>query len=154
MSGQHAHFDCIVVKTLLPDLLEQTLTSLFIHAHVSAMQQDMTLLAAEPRHSCNVLFWRQVVPFLVTEQRHLHEGAPGFLHPQCLTKLVLPAYSLQLHVCTEVCSMPVSGVIPIDRLTDVRTPVAVVCQRISRAELQRVYGLKLPKPDEHDAPNK
>lgn len=47
-----------------------------------------------------------------------------------------------------------AGVIPIDRLTDVRTPVAVVCQRIARAELERVYALKLPKPDEHDAPNK
>ena len=47
-----------------------------------------------------------------------------------------------------------SGVIPIDRLTDVRTPVAVVCERIARPEFERVYGLKLPKPDEHDAPNK
>lgn len=53
--------------------------------------------------------------------------------------------------CRLVCL--VAGVIPIDRLTDVRTPVAVVCNRISRAELERVYGLKLPKPDEHDAPN-
>ena len=61
---------------------------------------------------------------------------------------------MPLHACIEIRSLPVSGVIPIDRLTDVRTPVAVVCQRISRAELQRVYGLKLPKPDEHDAPNK
>lgn len=47
-----------------------------------------------------------------------------------------------------------SGVIPIDRLTDVRTPVAVVCERIARPEFERVYGLKLPKPDEHDALNK
>ena len=47
-----------------------------------------------------------------------------------------------------------TGVIPIDRLTDVRTPVAVVCQRIARAELERVYGLRLPQLDEHDAPDK
>lgn len=47
-----------------------------------------------------------------------------------------------------------SGVIPIDRLTDVRTPVAVVCERIPRPEFERVYGLKLPNPDEHDAPDK
>ncbi|DBA95930.1 hypothetical protein WJX77_005491 [Trebouxia sp. C0004] len=61
--------------------------------------------------------------------------------------LVLPRYA------QSKSEMVAAGVIPIDRLTDVRTPVAVVCQRISRAELERVYGLKLPQPDEHDAPN-
>lgn len=61
--------------------------------------------------------------------------------------LVLPRYA------QSKSEMVAAGVIPIDRLTDVRTPVAVVCNRISRAELERVCGLKLPKPDEHDAPN-
>lgn len=55
---------------------------------------------------------------------------------------------------TQVSFVCFAGVIPIDRLTDVRTPVAVVCQRIARREFERVYGLKLPKPDEHDAPDK
>lgn len=55
---------------------------------------------------------------------------------------------------TQVSCVRHAGVIPIDRLTDVRTPVAVVCERIARREFERVYGLKLPKPDEHDAPNK
>ena len=41
-----------------------------------------------------------------------------------------------------------TGVIPIDRLTDVRTPIAVVCQRIAQAELERVYGVRLPQPQE------
>ncbi|KAL3153855.1 hypothetical protein ABBQ32_013427 [Trebouxia sp. C0010 RCD-2024] len=62
--------------------------------------------------------------------------------------LVLPRYA------QSKSEMVAAGVIPIDRLTDVRTPVAVVCERIPRPEFERVYGLKLPNPDEHDAPDK
>ena len=47
--------------------------------------------------------------------------------------------------------VPLTGVIPIDRLTDVRTPIAVVCQRIAQAELERVYGVRLPQPQEYEA---
>ena len=55
---------------------------------------------------------------------------------------------------TSCRALQCAGVIPIDRLTDVRTPVAVVCQRIARPEFERVYGLKLPKLDEHEGPNR
>lgn len=82
---------------------------------------------------------------------------------QCLPVCAESAHQLQ-PICGWFCSSQqrfgaseivfASGVIPIDRLTDVRTPVAVVCERIARPEFERVYGLKLPKPDEHDVPNK
>lgn len=48
--------------------------------------------------------------------------------------------------------MVVSGVLPIDRITDQRGPVGVVCQRVARAELESVYGIKLPKPAPHEDP--
>ena len=44
-----------------------------------------------------------------------------------------------------------SGVIPIDRLTDVRTPTAVIAQRISRQRLEEAYNVHLPKPSGHEA---
>ena len=47
-----------------------------------------------------------------------------------------------------------TGVIPIDRLTDVRTPVGVVCQRIAPAELERVYGVRLPQAQEPGEDNR
>ena len=51
--------------------------------------------------------------------------------------------------------LPPAGVIPIDRLTDVCAPVEVVTQRVSREQLERVYGFRLPKPEaEDDAPGR
>ena len=44
-----------------------------------------------------------------------------------------------------------SGVIPIDRLTDVRAPVAVIAQRIARQRLEEAYSMKLPKSSSHEA---
>ena len=46
--------------------------------------------------------------------------------------------------------VPPAGVIPIDRLTDVRAPVEVVTQRVSREQLERVYAFRLPKPEAED----
>ena len=43
------------------------------------------------------------------------------------------------------------GVIPIDRLTDVRAPTAVIAQRIQRQRLEEAYNVHLPKPSGHDA---
>lgn len=43
------------------------------------------------------------------------------------------------------------GVIPIDRLTDVRAPTAVIAQRISRQALEEAYSIRLPKPSGHEA---
>lgn len=58
--------------------------------------------------------------------------------------LVMPQFA---HSKAE---MVAAGVIPIDRLTDVRAPIATVAERVSRAQFERVYGLKLavPGPDE------
>eukprot|EP00891_Asterochloris_glomerata_P002392 jgi/Astpho2/2392/e_gw1.00044.39.1_t len=63
--------------------------------------------------------------------------------------LVLPRYA------ASKAEMVAAGVIPIDRLTDVRAPVEVVTQRVSREQLERVYGFRLPKPEaEDDAPGR
>ncbi len=40
----------------------------------------------------------------------------------------------------------VAGVIPIDRLTDVRAPAEVIAQRIPRPVLEATYGMQLPRP--------
>lgn len=45
-----------------------------------------------------------------------------------------------------------AGVIPIDRLTDVRAPVAVIAARIPRAELEAAYSARLPRPAAHEPP--
>lgn len=42
--------------------------------------------------------------------------------------------------------MVAAGVIPIDRLTNVREPVEVVTQRCGRSQLEAVYGLRLATP--------
>eukprot|EP00854_Cymbomonas_tetramitiformis_P006877 gene6877-8211_t len=46
--------------------------------------------------------------------------------------------------------MVVAGVLPIDRLTDVVTPVGVVAARCNRAYLESVYSIKLPRPQIHE----
>ena len=53
-----------------------------------------------------------------------------------------------------LCVGPGAGVIPIARLTDVRAPVEVVAQRISRAQWQQVYGVQLPRPGPGDDPGR
>jgi large subunit GTPase 1 len=40
--------------------------------------------------------------------------------------------------------MVAAGVVPIDRLTDVRAPVAVVCAEVGREGLERAYRVRLP----------
>jgi len=40
-----------------------------------------------------------------------------------------------------------AGVIPIDRLTDVRAPAEVIAQRIPRAVLEATYTMQLPRAD-------
>lgn len=49
--------------------------------------------------------------------------------------------------------MVAAGVVPIDRLTDIRQPVDVVATRVGRAQLTAVYGIKLPQPMRHEAPD-
>ena len=49
-----------------------------------------------------------------------------------------------------------AGVLPIDKLTDVVGPIDVVARRVPRAQLERLYALRLPRPamheDQHRAP--
>jgi large subunit GTPase 1 len=43
-----------------------------------------------------------------------------------------------------------AGVIPIDRLTDVRTPVDVIAKRIPRRVLEATYSAQLRRPSSHE----
>lgn len=54
--------------------------------------------------------------------------------------LVMPQYA---HSRAD---MVAAGVIPIDRLTDVRAPVGAIAQRISKKQLAAVYGIAFAKP--------
>jgi len=47
-------------------------------------------------------------------------------------------------VASSKADMVAAGVVPIDRLTDVRAPVAVVCAEVGREGLEKAYGVKLP----------
>ncbi|PSC70574.1 large subunit GTPase 1-like protein [Micractinium conductrix] len=62
--------------------------------------------------------------------------------------LVLPQYA------QSKAEMVAAGVIPIDRLTDVRAPVEAVGRRVGRQQLERVYGLHLPPPGRGEDPNR
>jgi large subunit GTPase 1 len=49
--------------------------------------------------------------------------------------------------------MVVAGVIPIDRLTDIRAPIELVAQRLGRGQLESCYGFRLPPPMPHEPPS-
>lgn len=60
--------------------------------------------------------------------------------------LVVPSF-----VSTQA-DMVVSGVLPIDQMRDFVPPVTLVCENISRSELEATYGILLPSPtDDEDA---
>lgn len=48
--------------------------------------------------------------------------------------------------------MVVAGVIPIDRLTEIRAPVEVLATRVGRAQVEECYGLRLPPAPPHLPP--
>jgi len=50
--------------------------------------------------------------------------------------------------------MVAAGVLPVDRLTDVRTPVGVIAARVTRHQLEAVYNISLPKPKLHEDPDR
>lgn len=54
--------------------------------------------------------------------------------------LVFPTYA---HSKAE---MVAAGVIPIDRLTDVRAPIQVVADRVGRGAFEKAYGCRIPEP--------
>ncbi|KAF5842692.1 hypothetical protein DUNSADRAFT_5768 [Dunaliella salina] len=57
--------------------------------------------------------------------------------------LVLPKFA------KSRAEMVAAGVIPIDKLTDIRGPVEVVASRCGRKQVEHVYGLALPQPAPH-----
>ena len=71
------------------------------------------------------------------------ELGTGLLLADC-PGLVFPSFTASR--AELVCN----GVLPIDRLTDVREPVGIVASRISRRILEATYGLKLPLPALHE----
>lgn len=64
-----------------------------------------------------------------------------------LPGLVMPKYA------NAKAEMVAAGVIPIDKLVDVRGPIEVVAARVGRKQLESVYGFKLPKPQPHEDPS-
>eukprot|EP00798_Chlamydomonas_sp_ICE-L_P026354 gene26354-17451_t len=46
--------------------------------------------------------------------------------------------------------MVAAGVIPIDKLTDIRSPVGLVTERVGRPQLETLYSLRLPPPQAHE----
>jgi len=54
--------------------------------------------------------------------------------------LVMPKYSAGKP------EMVAAGVIPIDRLTEIRAPIEVLATRVGRLQVEEAYGLRLPSP--------
>jgi large subunit GTPase 1 len=71
------------------------------------------------------------------------ELGDGLLLADC-PGLVFPSFTASR--AELVCN----GVLPIDRLTDVRQPVSIVAKRIPRHLIERVYKMKLPLPALHE----
>lgn len=80
-------------------------------------------------------------------------------HPMCcgrmcfkVTGWTAPTFdSHHLDISDVLNALCLAGVIPIDRLTDVRTPVAVICGKVPRPQLEQVYGVVLPPPASHES---
>ena len=75
------------------------------------------------------------------------ELGDGLLLADC-PGLVFPSFTASR--AELVCN----GVLPIDRLTDVRQPVSIVAARIPRQLIERVYKMKLPLPALHEDQNR
>ena len=72
------------------------------------------------------------------------ELGAGLLLADC-PGLVFPSFT------SSRAELVCNGVLPIDRLTDVRQPIAVVASRIPRRRFEAAYGLTLPLPALHEA---
>ena len=62
--------------------------------------------------------------------------------------LVFPSFS------SSKADLVCNGVIPIDRLTDVRAPIDIIARRIPRDAIEHVYNMKLPLPALHEDQNR
>lgn len=75
------------------------------------------------------------------------ELGDGLLLADC-PGLVFPSFT------SSRAELVCNGVLPIDRLTDVRQPVAIVASRIPRRVFEATYKLKLPLPALHEDQNR
>lgn len=58
--------------------------------------------------------------------------------------LVLPSFA------TTKAELVVNGILPVDQLRDFIKPSALVADRIPRAVFERMYGIQIPMPEEHE----
>ena len=82
-----------------------------------------------------------------SQQSCRHMLVPRRMHTK-LHRVLTQVISVIHHCCSNLRGG--TGVLPIDRLTDVRSPVEVVAQRIPRALLEKACGLRLPSPAMHE----
>ena len=66
---------------------------------------------------------------------------PSSAHPITLSSGTLRSYACSTSGCLY------SGVIPIDRLTDVRAPIEVVLHQAGIQQIQRVYNISVPRSE-------
>eukprot|EP00899_Mesostigma_viride_P028710 jgi/Mesvir1/9023/Mv21308-RA.1 len=62
--------------------------------------------------------------------------------------LVFPSFT------TSKAAMVCAGILPLVQITDPRGVGAVIADKVPRAELERAYGITLPKPKAHEDPNR
>lgn len=99
----------------------------------------------------NALFGSKKTAVAATPGKTKHFQTLNVSDDLCLCDcpgLVMPQFA---HSKAE---MVAAGVIPIDRLTDVKAPVGTVAARVSRAQLERVYGVRLPEPGADEDPDR
>jgi large subunit GTPase 1 len=62
--------------------------------------------------------------------------------------LVFPQFS------SSKAEMALAGVLPLDRLTDVRMPIGLIARRFPRAYLEALYHIVITAPMEHEDPDR
>jgi len=99
----------------------------------------------------NALFGSKKTAVAATPGKTKHFQTLNVSDSLCLCDcpgLVMPQFA---HSKAE---MVAAGVIPIDRLTDVRAPINSIALRVSRAQFERVYAIKLSKPGVDEDPDR
>lgn len=89
----------------------------------------------------NALFGSKKTAVAATPGKTKHFQTLNVSDTLCLCDcpgLVMPQFA------RSKAEMVAAGVIPIDRLTDVRAPVGEVAAKVSQEQLERVYGIRLP----------
>ncbi|CAI8002907.1 Large subunit GTPase 1 homolog [Geodia barretti] len=99
----------------------------------------------------NVLYEEKKVPVSATPGRTKHFQT--LLISELLQLCDCPGLVFPSLVSTKA-EMVVSGILPIDQMRDHTPPVSLVCHRIPRYVLERVYGIRLPQPSEGEDPSR